>query len=110
MIDDYLTKLPEERQTVIIKLQELTKQHLPKVEESLHYKMPTYRINGKDVIAFAAQKHYFSVYIMDIRLIEKYTDDFSHLNIGKSCIRFKRLSQFPLQSFEMILKEISNRY
>lgn len=109
MISSYLEKYPQERQDVLLELQSLILKHLPKVEESLKYKMPTYRLNGKDVLAFAAQKQYFSVYIMNLKLKEKYAADFSHLNVGKSCIRFKKLEQFPLNTFEKILKDINNR-
>lgn len=106
MISSYLEQLPQERQDVILKLRELVLKHLPSVNESLHYKMPTYRVGDKDVLAFAAQKHYYSVYLMNLKLKAKYADDFAHLNVGKSCIRFKKLEQFPLDSFEKILKEI----
>lgn len=44
--------------------------------------------------------------MIDLKLKAKYADDFAHLNVGKSCIRFKKLEQFPLDTFEEILNEI----
>ena len=38
----------------------------------------------------SSQKHYMSLY-MDTELVEKHRQALAHLNLGKSCIRFKKL-------------------
>ena len=69
----------------------------------MRYGMPTYELNGH-VAAFASQKHYVSLY-MDTDLVAAHRQDFGHLNCGKSCIRFSRLEQLPLEVVKTMLVE-----
>ena len=54
--------------------------------------------------AFASQKQYMSLY-MDVDLVKEHADELSHLNVGKSCIRFTKIDNLPLDTVEQILKE-----
>jgi uncharacterized protein YdhG (YjbR/CyaY superfamily) len=66
--------------------------------------MPTYDYAGEGLCAFASQKHYMSLY-MDVELVAKHKDELSHLNPGKSCIRFTELDTLPLETVKQILRE-----
>jgi len=69
--------------------------------------MPTYEL--EDVVcAVASQKHYMSLY-MDTFLVEKYRSTLGNLDIGKSCIRFKRINDLPLNIVKKILVETVKR-
>ncbi len=61
----------------------------------MRYNMPTYE-QDEVVLGMASQKHYMSLY-PDVELVEKYRNELSHLNCGKSCVRFKRLSDLPME-------------
>ncbi len=54
--------------------------------------------------ALASQKQYMSLY-MDTSLVEKYRQELAGLDVGKSCIRFKRLEDLPLETVRRILVE-----
>lgn len=105
MIASYLDKIPENKRNNIRRLRDCVLGILPEADESLHYKMPTYSYKGKNILAFAAQKNYYSVYILDPCVMEKYKAHFEHLSSGKSCIRFKHIDQFPLHIFEQIISD-----
>jgi len=102
-VDAYLVNLEHERRRALEALRGLIREIAPKADESMKYRMPTY---GQDpvVCAMASQKHYMSLYL-DTELVEKYRSKLDHLNLGKSCVRFRKLEDLPLDVIQRILKE-----
>lgn len=114
--EEYLAQLPADRREVVAALREVVLANLPDgYEESMTWGMLSYEIplsrypetyNKKPLAyaALAAQKNYFSLYLMSV-----YSDseeetalqrDFEaagkRLDMGKSCVRFKKLEDLPL--------------
>ena len=104
-VDEYIQSIPEERQQVISDLRELVRQIAPQAVESMNYRMPTYENDGEMFCAIASQKHYMSLYT-DVTIVEQYRDEMPHLNIGKSCIRFKKAEDLPLDIVKKILTDV----
>ena len=102
-VDEYLRDLDPERQAALEQIRALIFQTVPGVSETMKYRMPTYELDDV-VVSMASQKHYMSLY-MDTELVAKHQADLSHLNCGKSCIRFKRLDDLPLETIKRIIKE-----
>jgi uncharacterized protein YdhG (YjbR/CyaY superfamily) len=42
---------------------------------------------------------------MDTELVAKYQEELGHLNCGKSCIRFKKIDELPLETIERMIWE-----
>jgi uncharacterized protein YdhG (YjbR/CyaY superfamily) len=68
------------------------------------YRIPTYEDGDGVLCAFASQKHYLSLY-MDTNIVEKHREELTGLSIGKSCIRFGKLDQLPLDTIKRMLEE-----
>ena len=66
------------------------------------------------LLAIAAQKNYISVYacvVIDGQYIaEKYEPQLGKVNCGKSCIRFKKLSDVNMIGMRTLLRDIDTRY
>jgi uncharacterized protein YdhG (YjbR/CyaY superfamily) len=103
-VDAYLQGLTPERRAALETLREMVFEVVPEVVETFKYRMPTYGYDGEMMCAFASQKRYVSLYL-DTGLVEKYRDRLEGLNIGKSCIRFKKLEALPLDVVRLMLKE-----
>lgn len=60
------------------------------------------------VIALASQKNYISLYICALHegtyLAEKFQDSLGKVSVGKSCIRFKKISDLNLESMAKIMR------
>ena len=113
----YLASLPEDRRKVIAGVRKLLLDNLPAgIEENMNFGMLSYEIpfstypdtyNKQPLMfaALAAQKHYFSLYLNSIYGFDNVRDRFEaellatgkKLDIGKVCIRFKRLEDLPLE-------------
>ncbi len=115
--EEYLKKLPEDRRKALQAVRKVILKNLPEgYEEGAGFGMITYTVpkkvlpetyNGLPLCyaALASQKNYMSVYLMSIyghKGTEKwFRDAFAaagkKLDCGKSCVRFKKLEDLPLE-------------
>jgi len=103
-VDEYLENLAPERRAALAKLRSLVFEVAPDAVETMKYRMPTYEYEDAVLCAFASQKHYMSLY-MDTDIVENYREELTGLSIGKSCIRFRKLDQLPMDTIKRMLKE-----
>ncbi len=120
----YLAELPADRRAVIAAVRDVILKHLPKgYEECVAYGMLGYVVplatypdtyNGQPLIytALAAQKNAYSLYMMSVyenseaeeALREGFAKRGKKLDMGKSCIRFKKLEDLPLDVVAKLVK------
>ena len=118
-VNEYLNELPEERKEAFSKLRDGILKNLPKgFEEQISYGMLGYVVphtlypngyhcNPKLPLPFmniASQKNFIALYHMGIyvnpKLMEWFITEYpkhstQKLDMGKSCIRFKKMDQIP---------------
>lgn len=115
-VTEYLKELPEERRKAISTVRKVILENLPKgFEEGMTFGMITYYIPLKDfpetyngqplgIAALASQKNYMAVYLNNIYsepattkwFMKRYKDTGKRMDIGKSCVRFRKLEDLPL--------------
>jgi hypothetical protein len=115
-VQEYLDGLPDDRRAVVSAVRDVVVRNLPDgYEESVGFGMLTYNIplerypdtyNKQPLgyVALAAQKNYYSLYLtssyMDAARTRSLADEFEKagkkLDMGKSCVRFKKLDDLPL--------------
>ena len=115
-VKEYLAELPEDRRAAISTVRKVILDNLPKgYEETMQYGMIGYVIpleeypetyNGQALAyaALASQKNYISLYLMNIYadskaeqwFVGQYQASGKKLNMGKSCVRFKKLEDIPI--------------
>jgi len=129
--EEYIAQLPQDRQRVIKKLRTIIKTNLPKgFEEGINYKMLGYYVphsiypdgyhcNSKDPLPFlniASQKNSVNLYHSGIYAEPKLYDWFvaeypkhckRKLDMGKSCIRFKKMDDIPYELIGELCKKMS---
>ncbi len=122
-VEEYLAELPEERRAVVAEVRRLILEHLPDgYQERMNWGMITYEIplarypktyNGQPLgyIALAAQKQYYSLYLMGVygdseqekALKRAYAEAGKRLDIGKSCLRFRKLEDLLVEPIAEIV-------
>ena len=118
-VSGYLAELPADHRTAISAVLAVIRKNLPKgFAEVMQYGMISYVVphalypagyhcNPKDPLPFAslaAQKNHMALYLMTVyqspEMAEWLTAEFAlrgkKLDMGKSCIRFKKLEALPL--------------
>jgi len=101
-IDDYICALSADRREALAALRNFIHDSVPDLSESMAYKMPTFETTDI-VCSLASQKNYMSLYVCAVDLVAQRKQELSHLNCGKSCIRFKKFDDLPLDTIRDIL-------
>jgi hypothetical protein len=122
-VEEYLEELPEERREVVSAVRDLVLAHLPEgYEESMRwgmisYEVPlsrypvTYNKQPLGYVALAAQKNYYSLYVMscyqdsddEAWLRKEFEKAGKKLDMGKCCVRFKRVEDLPLEAIGEVI-------
>ena len=115
-VDDYLDDLDDERREAISTVREVVLEHLPDgYEEMMLFGMITYAIplstfpdtyNKQPLMyaALASQKRHMALYLTNVYgdgsletwFREQYKATGKRLDMGKSCVRFRKLDDLPL--------------
>ena len=130
-VKEYMEGLPPDRKEAVSKLRKVILENLPKgFVETINYGMIGYVIphslypdgyhcDPKQPLPFmniASQKGFIAIYHMGIyadeRLLKWFTTEFTKhskmkLDIGKSCIRFKKPEQIPFGLIGELSKRVS---
>ncbi|HTK19632.1 MAG TPA: DUF1801 domain-containing protein, partial [Mucilaginibacter sp.] len=61
-IDEYLGSFPTDVKDILVKIRQIIQKVAPDATESISYKMPAFKLNGKDLVYFAAWKKHISMY------------------------------------------------
>ena len=116
-VDQYLGALPDDRRDAIETVRQVILDNLPEgYEEAMNWGMVTYQIPletypdtyNKQLLMYAAlasQKNHMAVYLMCTYTDEDYRKEFEiayratgkRYNVGKSCVRFRKLDDLPLE-------------
>lgn len=122
-VDAYLAGLPAERRDVIAAVRDAINLHLPAgYEERMNWGMISWEVplsrypdtrNGQPLsfVALAAQKNHYALYLMcvyvdspaEAGLRRAYADVGRKLDLGKSCLRFRRLEDLLLPAVVQIV-------
>ena len=114
--EEYIAEVGDKRRPDIQRLHDLVREAAPELEPTMefgmlgygkfHYKYKTGREGDWMKVGIANNKQYISLYCCaaDERgyVAERYRERLPKANIGKSCVRFKRLSDLD----EEVLKEL----
>jgi uncharacterized protein YdhG (YjbR/CyaY superfamily) len=60
-IDEYIASFPKNVQDILEKLRRIIKESAPMAEETINYRMPTFKLNG-NLVHFAAFKNHIGFY------------------------------------------------
>jgi len=103
-VDDYIASQPEAVQSALEQVRDAIRKAVPKAEESISYKIPTYKVNGDPVLYFAGWKRHYSLYPASGLLLEAFQNDLGPYEIKKSTIRFPLAEPVPVRLIERIAK------
>ena len=125
-VEEYLAGLPEDRRDVVSKVRSMVLANLPEgYRETFAWGMISYEIpldrypdtyNKKPLcyVALAAQKNYYALYLMGAyakpgqpeELADAFAKAGKKLDMGKSCLRFKKPEDLPLEAIGRIIADI----
>lgn len=102
-IDEYIAGFPSDVQEVLQKIRMTIKKAAPEAEETISYKMPTFNLNGKYLIYFAAYKKHIGLYPAPVGN-EKFKEEMAPYESGKGTLKFPLDRPIPFNLIRKIVK------
>lgn len=86
-IDEYVKTFPEDVQGILEKMRQTIRKAAPDAVEAISYPMPTFKLNGKNLVHFAAFKNHVGFYPIPSG-IEAFKKELSPYKQGKGSVQF----------------------
>jgi uncharacterized protein YdhG (YjbR/CyaY superfamily) len=130
-VDQYIQELPDDRKEAMQKLREAILKNLPEgFSEEMGYGMMGYSVphsiypdgyhcapkQALPFVALASQKNFIALYHMGIyanpQIYEWFVEEYpkhskAKLDMGKSCVRFKKMDQIPFKLLGELMTKVS---
>ena len=103
-IGDYIAAQPKAAQRALKKVRSAIRKAIPQATESLSYKIPTYKIDGRVVIYFAGWAKHYALYPSGPKAIAKFKKELAPYEISKGTIRFPLSEDVPVKLIAAIAK------
>ncbi len=99
-VDDYLAQLPEGQRLALQRVRDIVLDALPGCEEVMSYGMPTYKVDGKQVLNMAAFKNHLSLF----GNVEAFADELADFMMsGRGTVQFTQDKPVPEKVIRAIL-------
>lgn len=102
-IDEYIAGFPDEVQKVLQKIRTTIEEVAPNSIEAISYQIPTFKLNGKNLIHFAAFKNHVGVYPAP-RGADEFKDELAAYKGGKGTVQFPLDQTIPYDLIARIVK------
>ncbi|WP_296596948.1 iron chaperone [Phenylobacterium sp.] len=105
-VDDWMAETDAARRPALEAVRACALKHFGAAAERMSYGMPAYVRRGDEgpVFAFNSQKQYISLYV-STRVHPLHAEALAKLDAGKSCIRFRKPGDIPLDLVDRMLAD-----
>lgn len=86
-MDEYIKTFPKDVQGILEKMRQTIRKVAPEATEAISYQMPTFKLNGKNLVHFAAFKNHIGFYPIPSG-IEAFKKELSPYKQGKGSVQF----------------------
>ncbi len=86
-VDQYIKTFPKDVQRILEKMRQIIREAAPEAVEAISYQMPTFKLNGKYLVYFAAWKNHIGFYPIPSG-IEAFKKELSPYKVAKGSVQF----------------------
>jgi uncharacterized protein YdhG (YjbR/CyaY superfamily) len=102
-IDEYISGFPEDVQKILQKIRHAIRKAAPRTTEAISYQIPTFKLNGKNLIHFAAFKKHIGMYPAP-RGVAEFEQELAEYEGGKGTVQFPLDRPIPYKLITRIVK------
>ena len=103
-VDDYIAGFPDDVQRILRKIRDTVRAAAPDADESVTYKIPTFKLNGRPLFYFAAFKAHIGLYPMTAPVKAKFRKELSEYEQSKGTVRLPLDGPIPYGLIGRIVK------
>lgn len=102
-VDEYLMAQPPAARKMLRQVRAAIKKALPGAEETISYKIPTYKVKGKAVIYFAGWKGHYSLYPVSEELVRSFGG--GEFEVEKGTVRLRWEAPVPVELITFLARQ-----
>lgn len=102
-IDDYIALFPSNVQTLLTKMRTVIRKEAPKATETINYGIPTFKLNGKNLVHFGAFKKHVGFY-PGSEAMEYFDKDLAKYKRAKGSVQFLFEEKIPVELVKKIVE------
>jgi len=102
-IDEYIAGFPKSVQKLLEQVRKTIRKAAPDAEEAIKYQIPTFTLNGSNLVHFAAYKEHIGFYPAP-RAIEEFKEELAEYAGAKGTVRFPLDEPLPLDLISRMVK------
>ena len=87
-VEEYMAGIPQGSRVVLEKLRRTIKAAAPEAAETISYQMPTFKLDGRFLVSYAAFKNHCSLFPASDGVVEACGEELEPYLSGKGTIRF----------------------
>lgn len=102
-IDAYIAEFPPEVQRSLEQMRQLVREMAPEATETIAYAIPTFDLNGKHLVHFAAFKNHVGLYPTPSGMVA-FADELATYKSGKGSAQFPLGEPLPMDLIRRIVE------
>jgi uncharacterized protein YdhG (YjbR/CyaY superfamily) len=102
-IDEYIASFPPDVQQKLREMRTVIRRAAPDAEEAIRYGIPTFRLDGSNLVHFAAFKNHIGFYPTP-SVIEKFRKELSSYTLSKGTVQFPLNGPVPSDMVERFVR------
>lgn len=102
-VEDYMSRVPEHQRAALERLRRTIKSIVPGATEVISYEIPTFKLNGRMLVSYAAFKKHCS-FFPGAGPIEKHASDLKSFPTSKGTIQFTPEHPLPAGLVKKLVK------
>jgi uncharacterized protein YdhG (YjbR/CyaY superfamily) len=103
-VEGYLAALPGDARRALERLRETIRSAVPEATETISYKMPAVKHQGRYVVWYAAFKDHCSLFPASARVLEAHGEELKAYVSGKGTLRFSLDKPIPAALVKKVVK------
>ena len=104
LVDEYMAAQTEASRAVLERVRGAIRKAVPHAVETVSYRIPTYKLDGRAVIYFAAWKRHYSIYPATRLVLDTLAGELAPYDVSKGTIRFPLSGRVPVALIGRIAK------
>jgi uncharacterized protein YdhG (YjbR/CyaY superfamily) len=102
-IDEFIAGSPKNTQELLKKMRSIIQKAAPGTEEAISYGIPTYKLNGRNLVHFSGYKEHIGFY-PGAAGIESFKEELSKYKTSKGTVQFPLDKPLPVGLITQIVK------
>ncbi len=103
-IETYLAALPADQRAALERLRNQVARLIPEAVETISYGIPTFKLHGRGLVAYAGWKAHCSIYPMSGAFLDAHADALKGYRAAKGTIHFTPEAPLPEALLERLVR------